>query len=314
MNFQRPEQGVSPVLGVILLVAVTVILSATIGVFVLDLGDNVQENAQAGVTFDQSDTVGTGGDYTVTTRLVSADNVDSIAVKSDVVAPEGTVGLTEDFDDGSVMYRRNGNGDIEWAEKVNDGRMRYYLDAPANSGSVDVTVHFEGNSYEGSGAAVYAVDADGNQIMDDAVCDAEGGGGSKPADFSDIGFTCTNDQGSFTWDGTYTFSSSVEIDRIYIVTDLENVHYEYWDRAILHDLSVAGDSETVQACVECALTTSSTNTADAGGDPQFANNNDITDVGEEVTVRAAEAGDEITVVGILDGKPAVLQTYTVEDR
>ncbi|WP_158056549.1 type IV pilin [Halorussus halophilus] len=52
------DRGVSPVIGVILMVAITVILAAIIGTFVLGLGKNVQTNASAGVTeAGNSDTV-----------------------------------------------------------------------------------------------------------------------------------------------------------------------------------------------------------------------------------------------------------------
>jgi flagellin-like protein len=47
------ERGVSPVIGVILMVAITVILAAVIGAFVLGLGDQVSNNApQASFEFD----------------------------------------------------------------------------------------------------------------------------------------------------------------------------------------------------------------------------------------------------------------------
>ncbi|PCR88707.1 type IV pilin [Natrinema ejinorense] len=44
------ERAVSPVIGVILMVAITVILAAVIAAFVLDLGGSVGQEAQAGVT------------------------------------------------------------------------------------------------------------------------------------------------------------------------------------------------------------------------------------------------------------------------
>ena len=44
------------------MVAITVILAAVIGTFVLGLGDSVQQNAQAGVSFEQTDS----GEVTVT--------------------------------------------------------------------------------------------------------------------------------------------------------------------------------------------------------------------------------------------------------
>lgn len=42
--FQDDERGVSPVIGVILMVAITVILAAVIGTFVLGLGDSLDES------------------------------------------------------------------------------------------------------------------------------------------------------------------------------------------------------------------------------------------------------------------------------
>ena len=49
------DRAVSPVIGVILMVAITVILAAVIGTFVLGLGDQVSDNApQASFSFDFS--------------------------------------------------------------------------------------------------------------------------------------------------------------------------------------------------------------------------------------------------------------------
>ena len=44
------ERGVSPVIGVILMVAITVILAAVIASFVLGFGDNVSQEVQAGAS------------------------------------------------------------------------------------------------------------------------------------------------------------------------------------------------------------------------------------------------------------------------
>ncbi|MDY7080978.1 MAG: type IV pilin N-terminal domain-containing protein [Halobacteria archaeon] len=46
------DDAVSPVIGVILMVAITVILAAVIGTFVLGLGENVQTTVQAGVNIE----------------------------------------------------------------------------------------------------------------------------------------------------------------------------------------------------------------------------------------------------------------------
>ncbi|WP_276254599.1 type IV pilin N-terminal domain-containing protein [Halomontanus rarus] len=47
------ERAVSPVIGVILMVAITVILAAVIAAFVLDLGQSTGANPQAAVTFSE---------------------------------------------------------------------------------------------------------------------------------------------------------------------------------------------------------------------------------------------------------------------
>ncbi|WP_136589681.1 type IV pilin [Salinigranum halophilum] len=62
MNFKQlftEDRAVSPVIGVILMVAITVILAAVIGTFVLGLGDQVSESApQAQFTFDYNGSTG----------------------------------------------------------------------------------------------------------------------------------------------------------------------------------------------------------------------------------------------------------------
>lgn len=55
-SFFEDARGVSPVIGVILMVAVTVILASVIGVFVLGLGDNLGDTApQASFSTDNVD-------------------------------------------------------------------------------------------------------------------------------------------------------------------------------------------------------------------------------------------------------------------
>jgi len=66
------ERAVSPVIGVILMVAITVILAAVIGSFVIDLGGNVQSNVQAGALVSSD-----GTDNTVTVTFSSAQDGDT---------------------------------------------------------------------------------------------------------------------------------------------------------------------------------------------------------------------------------------------
>ncbi|WP_435063953.1 type IV pilin [Halobaculum sp. EA56] len=69
------ERAVSPVIGVILMVAITVILAAVIGSFVLGLGNSVQQTApNANFQFDFEDNDG-DGDYNVTATHTGGDTI-----------------------------------------------------------------------------------------------------------------------------------------------------------------------------------------------------------------------------------------------
>lgn len=63
LNDSDDSRAVSPVIGVILMVAITVILAAVIGTFVLGLGDSVESAPQASFGFQES-----GSDVTITHR------------------------------------------------------------------------------------------------------------------------------------------------------------------------------------------------------------------------------------------------------
>jgi flagellin-like protein len=68
------DRAVSPVIGVILMVAITVILAAVIGVFVLNYGNELQQSPpSASFTFDFEP----NGDYTVTATHNGGDTFTS---------------------------------------------------------------------------------------------------------------------------------------------------------------------------------------------------------------------------------------------
>jgi len=75
----RDDSAVSPVIGVILMVAITVILAAVIGTFVLGLGENVDGTTSAGVSVDQT----AGQSFSVT--IVDSGNLDTAGI----VGPDG---------------------------------------------------------------------------------------------------------------------------------------------------------------------------------------------------------------------------------
>lgn len=92
------ERGVSPVIGVILMVAITVILAAVIGTFVLGLGDSVSQNANAGVSIDSGTvtltSLGTNTEYVYCS---SEDDPGDASTASD--ADNGAAGgVGESFD------------------------------------------------------------------------------------------------------------------------------------------------------------------------------------------------------------------------
>lgn len=89
------KRAVSPVIGVILMVAITVILAAVIGTFVLGLGDSVESAPQASFNFDVGPDDDAGGDaLTITHR--GGDNINAndieIRVGGEDVGDKGTNG------------------------------------------------------------------------------------------------------------------------------------------------------------------------------------------------------------------------------
>lgn len=96
------DRGVSPVVGVILMVAITVILAAVIGLFVLDLSDDIGQSPQAGVDFSENES-----GY-VTVQLISLDNADEVKLNTDGCSdvdvsnvPLTSVGDTAEYNCGS---------------------------------------------------------------------------------------------------------------------------------------------------------------------------------------------------------------------
>lgn len=73
---KEQNKGVSPVIGVILMVAITVIIAAVVANFVLDLGGTLSQDADATVNFAQE--IDSFGDstYKVTVTTQQLDNAD----------------------------------------------------------------------------------------------------------------------------------------------------------------------------------------------------------------------------------------------
>jgi len=150
-SFKKEENAVSPVIGVILMVAITVILAAVIGAFVFGMGSSVSKSYIVAATASQM-----GDDIIVTYNGgPDADQVNVITVTAAGEAQPGTA-------DGEVPH-----------ELVNTS------DA-SNTGTVGASMTFEGDSTEDGGGGtggksdhvvVTAVFADGSMqvILDTYV-------------------------------------------------------------------------------------------------------------------------------------------------
>jgi flagellin-like protein len=101
MRFELPEdRGVSPVIGVILMVAITVILAAVIGTFVLGLGDQVSESApQATIGLEDADTnnPAAGGDDLFNLNHNGGDDVEMSNVRAVIERGSAATWSIDDF-------------------------------------------------------------------------------------------------------------------------------------------------------------------------------------------------------------------------
>jgi flagellin-like protein len=97
--FNADDRAVSPVIGVILMVAITVILAAVIGTFVLGLGDQIGGSATAGVTVDGDNTT------EVTITLTNTGTASEVKI---VNASTGTDLTDTDLGSGSVPINSTG--------------------------------------------------------------------------------------------------------------------------------------------------------------------------------------------------------------
>jgi flagellin-like protein len=81
-NFKKSEDAVSPVIGVILMVAITVILAAVIGAFVFGMGSSIKKTYTVAATASETYN-GTGGTYDIIVTFnggPDADQVDFVNV------------------------------------------------------------------------------------------------------------------------------------------------------------------------------------------------------------------------------------------
>jgi flagellin-like protein len=117
------DRAASPVIGVILMVAITIILASMIGVFVLGLGDQVQQRTpQAQFGFDQQQkTISNVSSDTYTTVTVTHESGDTVSESNLQLTVNGDTAYGATDDTGTndqVTQLWAGSGDVSAGTSV----------------------------------------------------------------------------------------------------------------------------------------------------------------------------------------------------
>ena len=132
---KQTQKGVSPVIGVILMVAITVIIAAVVANFVLDLGGNLSEDADATVTFNQDANYGNSS-YDVTITTTAFDNADYTYVQ---VAGLDSVSYNRQTSNKEFLTANVAKKHID-AAMINSGDRIIIENVGSKNGEIDVQV------------------------------------------------------------------------------------------------------------------------------------------------------------------------------
>ena len=131
------DKAVSPVIGVILMVAITVILAAVIGTFVLGLGDSLSDTTPtASISGDIEYNEPSDGEATITFVHQSGQNIDEGDLR---ISDSGDAGFDEvDFglDDGEFASGNELSGSEDIGEGNNSGTVRLVFDDGSSSSTL----------------------------------------------------------------------------------------------------------------------------------------------------------------------------------
>ena len=193
MNFKQlfaEEDAVSPVIGVILMVAITVILAAVIGTFVLGLGEQVQSTSpQASFNFELTDnSVDTPDELEITHESGEKISSDSLSFTASGAVAEDSSG---DSYDASVSIGGAGNPNT-WSEFT------------SNDVSAGSSVTLNGGDFEYTGDTGNTVVADGTNDEDNDA--TTGDSEALVLDEATVRVSWASDDGETTatlgkWDG-----------------------------------------------------------------------------------------------------------------
>ena len=141
------DAAVSPVIGVILMVAITVILAAVIGTFVLGLGDQVSQttpNASFSFDYDRD----TGGNDTLEVAHNGGDTISADELNASVtgaLAGTGSSTFTGDLFDGSGDVTAGSSDTLAGSDFTSTGSNNLHLN--------ESTVRVNWQSAEGDSSA-----------------------------------------------------------------------------------------------------------------------------------------------------------------
>ena len=128
MKFMTNEEGVSPVIGVILMVAITVILAAVISVFVFGLAGDLESSSQKDLTIK----TGTNDDGDITFTIFAGDSVGSLM---DINWTNGTQSgnISGNFSIGymnTTQWNKGASGTVTFTATFLDGTRQVVATAP----------------------------------------------------------------------------------------------------------------------------------------------------------------------------------------
>ena len=226
------EEGVSPVIGVILLVAVTVALVALATVIVFDIGSGVSDTSDASVQMEQTDSG-------VQATIVRNENVDEFILRhEDGTEQRSTKSI------GSFTYD-NGDGEYTLIAVVggNEEVIRSKTVVGAESGE-KLSGTAEINSQIVVGATFEAYDA-GGTLVDSTTTDANGQYELTVADASPARIVL-NTEGDITYNGEPLHASAEQSG----FSAGDTVNFNFDETTATSGISVNGESVTVVSALE----------------------------------------------------------------
>ena len=138
---KQTQKGVSPVIGVILMVAITVIIAAVVANFVLDLGGNLSEDADATVTFNQdANYANTTYDVTITTTAFDNADYTYIQVAGGLDTDTGNSTSYNQQTNDKTFLKKNVAPEHINVSMINSGDRIIIEDVGSTNGEIDVQV------------------------------------------------------------------------------------------------------------------------------------------------------------------------------